>query len=256
VIRVENLWCGYPEQPVLKGVSFRVNPGEFIGVLGPNGSGKTTLLLTLTGMIPVTNGEIEIIGAPLERLKPKDRARRMALVAQDSEVRFPFLCREVVSMGRYPHQRRWQMDSPEDSLIVRRALEITDTESLAERLITAISGGEKQRVLMAKAFAQATPILLLDEATSSMDIHRKLQVFKVLRQLNREETLTILAVLHDVNLAALFCQRLILINEGRVAADGPVDSVLTSETLENVYRTPVMVREIEGTGKRQVVFLP
>jgi iron complex transport system ATP-binding protein len=256
VIRVESLRCGYPEQPVLKGISFCVQAGEFIGILGPNGSGKTTLLMALTGIIPIAAGEIEILGTSIDSLRPLARARRTALVTQESEVRFPFSCREVVLMGRYPHQKGWQMDSPEDSAVVQRSLEITDTESLADRLITAISGGEKQRVLMAKALAQATPVLLLDEAVSAMDIHRKLQIFRVLRQLNEERALTVLSVLHDVNLAALFCHRLILINEGRVVADGPTECVLTSETLEAVYRTRVVVREIEGTGKRQVVFLP
>lgn len=256
MIRVENLWCGYLGHPVLQGLSFGIQAGEFVAILGPNGSGKTTLLLALSGVLPLQDGQIEILGIPLKTLNPKARARRMAVVAQDSEVRFPFSCEEVVRMGRYPHQKRWQMDTVRDAETVQHSLHITDTAALADRLITATSGGEKQRVLMAKSLAQETPILLLDEPTSAMDIHRKLQIFGVLQDLNREKNLTILTVLHDVNLAALFCRRMIFMKDGKAIADGPINTVLTAETLEEVYQTRVIVQEIGDTGKRQVIFLP
>ncbi len=256
VIRASDLWCGYASDPVLKGISFQIRRGEFVGVLGPNGSGKTTLLLALTGILPPSGGSIEIFGDPLAVLNSRSRAKRMATVSQNAEVRFPFSCEEVVRMGRYPHQKRWRMDSPEDASVVRRAMEITETVELAERLITAVSGGEKQRVTMAKALAQDTPLLLLDEATSAMDIHRKLRVFGILERLNRERQLTVLAVLHDVNLAALYCDRMIFLKEGKLAADGPTSSLLVPEILEGLYQTRVQVHEVAGTGKRQVFFLP
>ena len=256
VIRVEDLRCGYSDHSVLKGISFCIASGELVGILGPNGSGKTTLLLALSGVTPLQAGSIEITGEPLEKLRPKQRARRMAVIAQDGDVRFPFSCEEVVRMGRFPHQKRWQMDSAQDGAVVKRALELTDSLDLKDRLITAISGGERQRVFMARALAQETPILLLDEATSAMDIHRKLQIFQVLRTLNQENGLTVVAVLHDVNLAALFCERIIFLKEGKIVADGATDSVLTPEILEEVYRTRVLVQQIANTGKRQIVFLP
>lgn len=256
MICVEDLRCGYAEHPVLKGISFRVDSGDFIGVLGPNGSGKTTLLMALSGATRIQSGRIHILDRPLEKLKPKERARLLAVVSQDAALRFPFSCEDVVRMGRYPHQDRWQVDTPHDESVVRHSLEITDTQLLADRLITAISGGERQRVFMAKALAQEAPILLLDEATSAMDIHRKLEIFRVLEDLNHEKHLTILAVMHDVNLAALFCRRLIFIRDGVLVADGPTESVLTSEILEEVYQTRVIVENIGGIGKRQVVFLP
>jgi len=256
VVRVSDLWCGYGPDPVLKGISFGIHRGEFVGILGPNGSGKTTLLLALTGILSPSSGSVEIFGESLATLGPKSRARKMAAVSQDADVRFPFSCEEVVHMGRYPHQKRWRMDSPEDAAVVDRALEITETTPLAPRLITAVSGGEKQRVTMAKALAQDTPLLFLDEATSAMDIHRKLQIFGILERLNRETQLTVLAVLHDVNLAALYCDRLIFLKEGNLAADGPTASVLTPEILEELYQTRVRVYPVEGTDKRQVIFLP
>ncbi len=256
VIRVADLECGYPGHAVLRGLSFSIEKGEFVGILGPNGAGKSTLLHALSGVVPVQGGSIEIQGSPLERLKHRERARRMAVITQDSDPRFPYSCEDVVRMGRYPHQKRWQLDSPEDEAVVTRVLKITDTDVLAKRLITAVSGGEKQRVVMARALAQDTPVLLLDEATSAMDIHKKLRIFRVLNRLNAENELTVVTVLHDVNLAALFCRRMIFLKNGRIVADGPTRSVLTPGILEEVYETRVIVQEVEGTEARQVVFLP
>ncbi len=255
-VSVSGLSCGYSGREVLKGLSFTVNKGEFVGILGPNGAGKSTLVLALSGIIPSTAGLIEIIGTNVSKLSLKERARRIAVLLQDAELRFPFSCREIVSMGRYPHKKRWQLDSERDHEAVEKALVMTDTTVLADRMISEVSGGEKQRVLMAKSLAQETTVLILDEATSAMDIHRKLQLFKVLEKLNKEDNLTVFAVMHDINLAALFCRRLIFLKGGQLEADGPTDQVLTAEILERVYQTPVVVQEIDRVGKKQVIFLP
>lgn len=241
---------------MLRGVTFSAGVGEFVGILGPNGAGKSTLVLALSGVMPRISGSIDILGSPIDRLSLRERARRIAVLTQDGDMRFPFPCREVVAMGRYPHKKRWRMDSIRDREAVEKALALTDTETLAERLIGAVSGGERQRVLMAKSLAQETPVLILDEATSAMDIHRKLQIFRVLDRLNREENLTVFAVMHDINLAALFCRRLLFLKDGVVEADGPVSEVLTPEVLEGIYRTRVVVQDIEDAGKKQVIFLP
>lgn len=256
MIQVRDLRCGYPGHEVIGGVSFDFLQGEFVGILGPNGSGKTTLLLALGGILPPSGGEVAVLGTPLNRLRPKELARRIAALCQNSDIRFPFPCVEVVHMGRYPHQKRWQMESRHDAAVVFRCMAITETQDLAERLITALSGGEQQRVLMAKALAQETPILLLDEATSAMDVHRKLQIFRVLEKLNRDDGLTVVTVLHDVNVAALFCRRIIFLKEGKVVADGPTEGVLTEENLETVYQTPVLIHKPGAVGRKQVVFLP
>ncbi len=256
MIAVEDLWVGYTDHPVLKAVTLEVQRGEFVGILGPNGSGKTTLLLALSGVIPPRQGGIVVEGRALNRMRTRERARSMAVVAQDPDIRFPFACRDVVLMGRYPHQGRWRWNRAEDERVVERVMALTDTEALAQRLITGISGGERQRILMAKALAQETPILLLDEATSAMDVHRKLQVFRLLRELNHAGHLTVVAVLHDLNLAALFCGRLVFLKEGRVVAEGPTREVLTAATIEEVYETPAIVQSLPGTDKIQVSFLP
>lgn len=256
MIRTVDLTAGYGSRTVLDGVSLQVRAGDFVGVLGPNGSGKTTLVRVLSGVIPLRSGHAEVMGDAVGSLNPGERARRMAVVAQDGEVRFPFSCVEVVRMGRYPHQRSWRVDHAADEAVVQSAMEATDTLALARRAITDVSGGERQRVMMARALSQATPILLLDEATSSMDVHRKLQIFSLLQRRNREAGLTVVAVLHDVNLAAWFCGRLIFLKDGEVARQGATEDVLTPETLAMVYRTEAVVQEIPGTGRAQVAFLP
>ncbi len=160
-------------------------------------------------------------------------------------------------MGRYPHQRRGGVETPEDTALVRRAMEWTDTLDLAERPITGVSGGERQRVFIAKALAQDTPVLLLDEAVSAMDVHRKLQVFALLKALQEQEGRTIVAVLHDINTAAVFCRRLVFVKGGRLVADGPTGDVLTPEILEEVYETPACVYRVpDHDGVQQVFFAP
>ncbi len=256
MIRVVDLHCGYPGRKVLHAISFHIRPGEFVGILGPNGSGKTTLLLSLTGVLPVEKGLVEIQRHPLSKLSPKERARRMAVVLQDTVVRFPFPCEDVVAMGRFPHRKRWRGPTPEDAAAVERAMNLTKIRHLARRPITAVSGGERQRVLVAKALAQETPILLLDEATSAMDVRWKLQTFNLLKKLQEGENRTIVAVLHDINLAAVFCRRLIFLKEGRIAADGPTSQVLVPEVLERIYGTRAVVYSVPGHGVPQVFFDP
>lgn len=255
-VNVFGLHCGYGESEVLKGISFSVAAGEFVGILGPNGAGKSTLVHALSGVIPVRAGGIEIMGSAIERLSLKERARRVAVITQESDIRFLYSCREIVEMGRYPHKKRWQLDSLEDFDAVERAMSLTDTTALAPRPIGAVSGGERQRVFVAKTLAQDTPVLLLDEATSAMDIHRRLQVFKVLEHLNAESNVTVLAVLHDINLAALFCRRMIFLKEGRIEVEGCTEEVLTEEFLERIYQTRVIVHQVDRAQKKQVIFLP
>jgi iron complex transport system ATP-binding protein len=256
VIHVENLWCGYNEKPILKGISFEMHAGELVGILGPNGSGKSTLVLALSGILPVVRGHIALSGRLLKDLKHKERARRMAVVAQDTDARLPFSCQEVVWMGRYPHVPKWRMETVEDAGRVQWAMELTDIRELADRPVTAVSGGERQRVMIARALAQETPILILDESTSAMDVHRKLAIFRILEELSTSRKATVLAVMHDVNLAAMFCRRIIFLRDGRIVADGPPETVLTPEIFEEVYETKVLIHTVDSIGKRQVVFLP
>ncbi|ROR03182.1 ABC transporter ATP-binding protein [Desulfosoma caldarium] len=255
MIEVEHLHCGYPDRKVLQDVTLTIEPGEFVGILGPNGSGKTTLVLALSGVLPIQSGSIRWNGRPLQTIPHRERARLMAVVPQDVHVTFPFTCREVVAMGRYPHQKRAGRETPQDRDALHRAMAWTDTEALAERPVTLLSGGERQRVFVAKALAQDTPVLLLDEAVSAMDVHRKLQIFDLLTSLQHKEKRTIVFVLHDINTAAVFCRRLVFLKAGRIVADGPTDHVLQPKVLEDVYETSALVYPVPGRdGVRQVFF--
>ncbi len=255
MIRVQGLTLGYSPDPVLAGLKFTVAAGEFVGLLGPNGSGKTTLVNALAGLLTPQQGEIWLNGEPLKTLASRRRARLVAVVPQSTEVRFPFTCLELVLMGRYPHRRRQFSLAPEDLAKALWAMRETATGQFMDRPITEVSGGERQLVVIARALAQEPALLLLDEATSSLDVRKKVEIFELLRRLN-EQGLTIVCALHDLNLAALYCRRLMFLKAGRVVEDGPTDRVFTAATLERVYDTPMAVATYPDYGKPYALALP
>jgi iron complex transport system ATP-binding protein len=256
VIRVAALDLGYGDRTVLTDLNFQVNPGEFVGILGPNGSGKSTLLHALSGLLPPKSGSIMIRDRRLETMASRLRAQILAVVPQSTEVRFPFPCLEIVLMGRYPHRKRLGSLTDEDLLWALKSMHRTTTDHLKERPITEVSGGECQRVVIARALAQDPQILLLDEATSSLDVRKKLEIFEILKLLNETRGLTVLCAMHDLNLAALYCRRLIFLKDGGIVQDGPTEEVFTPEVLAQVYETPMEVIRHPGYQRPYAVMLP
>jgi iron complex transport system ATP-binding protein len=256
VIRVEALDLGYEDRLVLAGLNFQVNRGEFVGILGPNGSGKSTLLHALSGLLKPLHGHIVIKSEALGSLPSRLRAQILAVVPQSTDVRFPFSCLEIVLMGRYPHRRRLGTLTDADLVQALQSMRRTTTVHLKERTITEVSGGECQRVVIARALAQNPEILLLDEATSSLDVRKKLEIFEILKYLNETRGLTVLCAMHDLNLAALYCERLMFLKKGKIVVDGPTDQVFTPEILAQVYETPMEVVWHPGHQRPYAVMLP
>jgi len=255
MIEIRSLLCGYGKTEVLKNINLHLKPGELAGILGPNGSGKSTLLLALAGVLPYGSGSIRVSGEEIAGTTARFRAKLMASVPQRSELSFPFKCLSIVLMGRYPFLSRFGGYSRQDMDKALDAMEQTDTIHLAERMITEVSGGEAQRVIIARALAQETEILLLDEATSNLDVAKKIQIFDLLRRKNAKGA-TILCAMHDLNLAALYCNRLVFMKEGKIALDGPTDETFNNENLSRIYETDIRVSQHPVTQSPQAHFVP
>ncbi|MFH1091406.1 MAG: ABC transporter ATP-binding protein [Pseudomonadota bacterium] len=255
MIVLQNISTGYGKRKVLDKVSLRFERGEMAGILGPNGSGKTTLLLTLSGVLPLWEGFIEIEGRRLIEIEPKQRARRLASVPQRLETSFDLRVMSVVLMGRYPYISFWGGYRDQDKRVALQAMRETRTDQFRERLLGQLSGGEFQRVLIARALAQEADILLLDEAASGLDIARKVEIYDLLRRKNKGGA-TVLSAIHDLNLAALYCERLVFLKEGRVVLDGPSHEVFNEKNLADVYETEIRVSPHPVTGVPQAHLVP
>jgi iron complex transport system ATP-binding protein len=233
----------FAEREILRGISFDVQAGEVLGILGPNGAGKSTLLRLLAGLLEPEAGTISLGGQDLPSLRPLERARTLAFVLPVQRVPFAFSAREIVLMGRHPRlSHRW-LDASVDLAVVEKAMERLDVADLGDRPFSQLSQGEQQRVLLARALAQETPIVLMDEPTSHLDPAHALAVARLCRDLAQEGR-TVVAVFHDLNLAAKASDSLLFLKDGTVAALGPSDEVLTAQTLREVFG--IHARRVEG----------
>ncbi len=244
IIELSDVTFAYGRRVVLQHISLAVAAGEFIGLLGPNGSGKSTLLKLIYGYLRPATGIVRLNGADLRHLVPRQVARSVAVVPQDAPDTFGFTIAERVLMGRHPFLGPFEFETERDLAIAREAMRLTDTAQFAERTLSEISGGERQRALIASALAQTPEILLLDEPTAMLDIKYQAQVIRLLRRLNRERRTTIIVTLHDVNLAALSCRRLVVLKAGQVMHDGPPQTVLTEQRMADIYDVPL--RRVEA----------
>ncbi len=252
-LQVQELAFSYGELRVLEEISFQVQQGGFVVIVGPNGSGKSTLLKNISASLTPQEGAVFLRGEEIFRISPKELARKLAVVPQETQVQFPFTVLEAVLMGRMPHQRRFQGDSPQDLAVARWAMELTGTWELRDRLITEISGGERQRVIVARALAQEPQVLLLDEPTAHLDLQYQMELLELLQSLNETSRITILAVLHDLNLAAQFSKYVILLHRRSIFAAGAPEKVLTAANLREVYGMEVIIAPNDLTGRFNVI---
>lgn len=252
VFQISGLEFAYGELTVLDGLDFRVEAGRFHGVLGPNGCGKSTLLDLMSACRRPRAGSLRFMGSELERLSRPRLAASLALVPQDFSLHFPFTVREVVLMGRHPHIPRFASPSARDRAAVEQAMAELEVTHLAGKLVTEISGGEKQRVALARALAQDAPVLLLDEPTSSLDVNHSLAVLSNLERRVRQAGATVVAVMHDINLAAAYCDDLLLLKNGKAHFAGPAAQALTPENLWAVFGVRARVSWDEYAGARVV----
>ena len=251
-IRVEAVTFAYGGEAVLRDVSCAIGRGEFVGIIGPNGSGKSTLLKLMSGYLRPARGQVAIDGSPAERLSRAALGRLIGVVPQDTLVALPFTVMEMVLLGRTPHGAGFAFEDEHDLAAARRAMERTDTVALAGRRVTELSGGERQRVILARALAQEPRILLLDEPAAFLDIRHEVEMYDLLRDLQREG-MTVVSVLHDLNIAALYCDRLVLLAGGQVARAGTPAEVVTYQMLTEVYGTEVYVAMNDVTGALNVL---
>lgn len=240
-LRLERVTLGYSSRTVLTDISLGVAPGQIVGIIGPNGCGKSTLIKGITRLIPWRSGEISIDGRSIAKLSRGKLARLMAVVPQNAFLPDLFTAFEVVLMGRTPHLGYFRYESHKDIAIAQKAMEATQTITFAERKIGELSGGEKQRVTIARALAQEPKIILLDEPTAHLDINYQIEILDLVRNLCRERRLITVATFHDLNLAAQYCDTLALLHQGRIYRLGTPKEVIDADIIEEVYGAQVFV---------------
>ncbi len=240
ILSLENLTIGYDNKTVLKDVSFSITDGELVGIIGPNGAGKSTLLKTIRGLLPKLKGEVLINQVNIEKIEEREFAQTVAYLQQHVDLSFGYKGKDLVMAGRYPYLQWWESESAKDEEIVKLCMEYTGVSEFMDTPVAEVSGGQRQRILLAKVLAQKTPMLFLDEPTTGLDIVYQEDIFRFSHNLCKAGK-TILMVVHELNLAAKYCSRLILLGSGTIIADGSPDEVLTEENLSKAYNVPVQV---------------
>ncbi|RXJ03883.1 ATP-binding cassette domain-containing protein [Anaerobacillus alkaliphilus] len=257
LLQVNGLSGGYNGLNIIKDISFSLQKGEVLGILGPNGSGKTTLLKLLSGLLPVNNGDIFLNDRLLESYSSKELAREVAVLPQNTETSFTYCVEDIVSLGRYPYQRgMFNTNSNEDKRIVLEAMKQTQVYDFRDKYLHTLSGGEQQRVLLARALAQEPKLLLLDEPTNHLDISFQVSLLDSLKTWAKHRSLSVIAILHDLNMASLYCDRILLMENGKQVDLNKPSIVLEESQLEKVYQTSLKRKEHPVVPKPLITLLP
>ncbi|MFZ7132732.1 MAG: ABC transporter ATP-binding protein [Eubacteriales bacterium] len=253
VLETKALTVSYGEKIILDKVNIAIKEGEFVGILGPNGTGKSTLIKAITDLIDIHSGKIFINTMDNNGLSKKERAKLISVVPQEFSIDFDFTTFDIVMMGRNPHAGKRSKTEIDDYEIVKEAMQLTNTWAYKDRYFNYLSGGERQRVIVARAIAQQSCIILLDEPTSHLDIHHQLEIMELIHMLKEKRKMTVMAVLHDINMAARFSDRLLLLNHGHIVAEGTPEEVIKEEHLSKIYHMEMIVRENKILRKREII---
>lgn len=252
ILEVHDLSAGYDDGFVIHGISLAVEPGEFVAVLGRNGSGKSTLIKAVQNLLGNVRGRVVCDGEDVFRMSPRRLAAKIAYVPQLAEPIFEYAVEEIVLMGRFARQGRFEKTSAEDDAAVSEAMRLTEVGALGGKRLSQLSGGERQRVFIARALAQDTPLLLLDEPSLHLDISYQVEVYGILKGLQKEKKKTVLAAEHNINLAAAYAERLIFLKNGGVAAEGTPDETVTAANIREIFGAEVDIRENLRTGLPEI----
>ena len=255
-LQISQIYFSYLNGLVLHDINLSIRAGEIVGLLGPNGSGKTTLIKLVSGILKPVQGEVRLNGSSLSKLSRKSVARSLAVVPQQFHIPYAFTVGEVVMLGRIPFLKAFAEESKIDRQFVSDALELVGISELKKRRFDELSGGERQKVVLAMALAQQPRLLLLDEPTVHLDITHQVEILELVKKLNVEQGLTVIGAMHDLNLAALYFDRLVLLKKGNVWADGAPAQVLTEDIIRNVFSAPVRVESHPVTGAPHIVVMP
>ncbi len=256
IIEIKDLCAGYGNGDIIKNISFVLKKGEFLSILGRNGSGKSTLIKAIQGLLKNVSGKVSVEGKDLFSLKPHEIARKIAYVPQLHPLSFEFSVEEIILMGRYVYQKRFTGASSEDKNIIKEIMDLTATSHLREKKIAHLSGGERQRVFIARALAQDTPLLFLDEPSAHLDISYQVEIYQILKRLQKEKEKTILSAEHNINLAIPYSQRLLFLKEGSIHSLGPPSDLVTKQKILEVFQADVMVRDnmLSGLPEISLIF--
>ncbi len=255
-ILIENLTCGYGQKLILKDISFGINEAEFFCIIGSNGSGKTTLLKAINQTLKVDSGSVKILDQPASDYSRRHFSQLVAVVTQEVPFDIPYTVKEIVMMGRYPHLGVFGLEKQKDFEIVESVMVFTDISHLADRKLNQISGGERQRVFIARAISQEPKIILLDEPTTALDLAHQISVMDLMEKLKNEQGITVVMISHDINLAAMYSDRLLLLKNGQLVKLGTPTEVITYDTLEDAYGCVLMVEKSPLGNFPQVSLVP